>query len=144
VVRIEAHERILYTHTKIGNSMLSTARSGFDAGRFKGMQVRDRRYPVVDSETGAMMSLVRVGDPLGPLSKASLPFDRNGKPQRALDVMVGAAFVSGTFAVPKGKIAQSSEYWIASEGHLRTPWPSGSMTVRDGSSPTSSGTLAPW
>jgi hypothetical protein len=44
VVRIEAHERILYTHTKIGNSMLSTARSGFDAGRFKGMQVRDRRF----------------------------------------------------------------------------------------------------
>ncbi|MCA3181031.1 MAG: hypothetical protein O9345_13625 [Burkholderiaceae bacterium] len=44
MVRIEAHERILYTHTKIGNSMLSTARSGFDAGRFKGMQVRDRRF----------------------------------------------------------------------------------------------------
>ncbi|HYP80201.1 MAG TPA: hypothetical protein VEQ17_07930 [Steroidobacteraceae bacterium] len=40
---------ILYTNTKIGSSMLSTARSGFDAGRFKGMQVRDRRYPVVDS-----------------------------------------------------------------------------------------------
>ncbi len=64
---------ILYTSTKIGNSMLSTARSGFDAGRFKGMQVRDLRYPVVDAETGAVMSLVRFGDPMGPLSKASLP-----------------------------------------------------------------------
>jgi hypothetical protein len=63
---------ILYTNTKIGNSMLSTARSGFDAGRFKGMQVRDRRYPVVDSETGAVMSLVRCADPRGQLSKASL------------------------------------------------------------------------
>jgi hypothetical protein len=36
------------------------------------MQVRDRRYPVVDSETGAVMSLVRCADPRGQLSKASL------------------------------------------------------------------------
>ncbi len=44
---------ILYTNTAIGNLRVSTARSGFDAGNFKGMQVRDRRYPVVDLETGA-------------------------------------------------------------------------------------------
>jgi hypothetical protein len=56
--------RILYTNTKIGDSMLSTARSGFDVGRFNVMQVRDRRYPVVDPETGAVMSLVRFGDPM--------------------------------------------------------------------------------
>jgi hypothetical protein len=122
---------ILYTNTKIGNSMLSTARSGFDAGRFKGMQVRDRRYPVVDSETGAVMSLVRFGDPMGPLSKASLPFDRNGKPQQAPDVMVGAAFVSEIFAVSQGKIAEISAYWIPSEGNVKTPWAVGSVTVRD-------------
>lgn len=35
---------ILHTNKKTGNSLLSTARSGFDAGRFKGMQVRDRRW----------------------------------------------------------------------------------------------------
>jgi hypothetical protein len=70
--RYRRERGILYTNTKIGNSMLSTARSGFDAGRFKGMQVRDRRYPVVDSETGAVMSLVRCADPRGQLSKASL------------------------------------------------------------------------
>jgi hypothetical protein len=41
---------ILYINTMIGHSMLSTRSAcGFDAGLFKGMQVRDRRYPVVDS-----------------------------------------------------------------------------------------------
>jgi len=54
---------ILYTNTKIGSSMLSTARSGFDAGRFKGMQVRDRRYPVVDSSD-------RCGDEPGALRRS--------------------------------------------------------------------------
>lgn len=122
---------ILYTNTKIGDSMLSTARSGFDAGRFKGMQVRDRRYPVVDSETGAVMSLVRFGDPMGPLSQASLPFDRQGRPQQAPDVMVGAAFVSEIFAVSQGKIAEISAYWIPSEGNVKTPWAVGTVAVRD-------------
>jgi len=122
---------ILYTNTKIGSSMLSTARSGFDAGRFKGMQVRDRRYPVVDSETGAVMSLVRFGDPMGPLGKASLPLDRQGKPQQAPDVMVGASFVSEIFAVSQGKIAEISAYWIPSEGNVKTPWAVGTVGVRD-------------
>jgi hypothetical protein len=53
---------ILYINTKIGNSMLSTARSGFDAGRFKSVQARGRRHPVADAETGAVMSLVGFGD----------------------------------------------------------------------------------
>ena len=122
---------ILYTNTKIGKSMLSTARSGFDAGRFKGMQVRDRRYPVVDSETGAVMSLVRFGDPMGPLSKASLPLDRNGKEQKGPDIMVGASFVSEIFAVSQGKIAEIHAYWIPSEGHVPTPWAVGSVPARD-------------
>ena len=111
--------------------MLSTARSGFDAGRFKGMQVRDRRYPVVDSETGAVMSLVRFGAPMGPLSKASLPFDRNGMEQKAPDVMVGASFVSEIFAVSQGRIAEISAYWIPSEGRVQTPWASGTVPTRD-------------
>jgi hypothetical protein len=122
---------ILYTNTKIGNSMLSTARSGFDAGRFKGMQVRDRRYPVVDSETGAVMSLVRFGDPMGPLTKASLPFDRQGNPQQAPDVMVGASFVSEIFAVSQGKIAEIHAFWIPSEGNVPTPWATGTVPARD-------------
>ncbi len=122
---------ILYTNTRIGSSVVGTARSGFDAGNFKGMQVRDRRYPVVDMETGAVMSLVRFGDPMGKLSPASLPMDRNGKPQKAPDVLVGAAFVSEIFLVSQGKIADINAFWIPSEGNLPTPWPTGTVPTRD-------------
>lgn len=122
---------ILYTNTRIGDSMVSTARSGFDAGRFKGMQVRDRRYPVVDMETGAVMSLVRFGDPMAKLSKVSLPMDKNGKPQQAPDIMVGASFVSEIFLISGGKIADINAFWIPSEGNLPTPWPVGDVPARD-------------
>jgi hypothetical protein len=122
---------ILYTNTRIGELSVGTARSGFDAGRFAGMAVRDRRYPVVDSETGAVMSLVRFGDPMGPLSPASLPLDRNGQPQEAPDVMVGASFVSEIFLVHAGRIVDIHAYWIPSEGNIPTPWPTGSVPVRD-------------
>ncbi|HTR00686.1 MAG TPA: hypothetical protein VMH83_11870, partial [Candidatus Acidoferrum sp.] len=103
---------ILYTNTSIGKMKVSTARSGFDAGNFKGMQVRDRRYPVVDSETGAVMSLVRFGDPMGELTKAGLPVDKNGNPQQAPDILVGASFVSEIFCVSQGKIAEINALWI--------------------------------
>jgi hypothetical protein len=122
---------ILYTNTRIGSSTVGTARSGFDAGNFKGMQVRDRRYPVVDMETGAVMSLVRFGDPMGKLSPASLPLDRNGKPQQAPDVQVGASFVSEIFLISQGKIADINAYWIPSEGNVPTPWPTGTVPTRD-------------
>ena len=82
-------------------------------------------------QTGAVMSLVRFGDPMGPLSKASLPFDRQGKPQQAPDVMVGAAFVSEIFAVSQGKIAEIHAYWIPGEGNVKTPWAVGTVGVRD-------------
>jgi hypothetical protein len=122
---------ILYTNTRIGNLVTSTARSGFDAGNFKGMQVRDRRYPVVDLDTGAVMSLVRFGDPMGELTPASLPLDRNGQPQKAPDIKVGASFVSEIFSVAQGKIVGIDAYWIPSEGKLPTPWPAGSVPTRD-------------
>jgi hypothetical protein len=122
---------ILYTNTRIGSLNVSTARSGFDAGNFKGMQVRDRRYPVVDLETGAVMTLVRFGDPMGRLEPASLPLDRNGQPQKAPDVQVGASFVSEIFAVSQGKIAEINALWIPSEGNVPTPWAIGSVPVRD-------------
>jgi hypothetical protein len=122
---------ILYTNIRIGDLVTSTARSGFDAGNFKGMQVRDRRYPVVDTETGAVMSLVRFGDPMGKLEPASLPLDRNGKPQKAPDIKVGAAFVSEIFSVSQGKIVDIHAYWIPSEGNIATPWAVGSVPTRD-------------
>ena len=122
---------ILYTNTRIGPNWVGTAREGFDEGRFKGMQVRDRRYPVVDVETGAVMTLVRFGDPMGPLSPAGLPMDRDGNPQEAPDVMVGASFVSEVFAVHAGRIVDINAYWIPSEGNIATPWPVGDIPVRD-------------
>ena len=82
-------------------------------------------------QTGAVMSLVRFGDPMGPLSKASLPFDRQGKLQQEPDVMIGAAFVSEIFAVSLGKIAENSAYRIPSEGNVKTPWSVGMVAVRD-------------
>jgi len=45
---------IFYANTKICNSMLAAARSGFDAG-FNGMQVRDRRYPVRTHKYGSSL-----------------------------------------------------------------------------------------
>jgi hypothetical protein len=68
---------------------------------------------------------------MGPLSKASLPFDREGKEQKAPDVMVGASFVSEIFAVSGGKISEIHAFWIPSEGNVRTPWASGNVPVRD-------------
>lgn len=43
---------------------------------------------------------------MGVLSKASLPFDRQGRPQQAPDVMLGAAFVSEIFAVSQGEASR--------------------------------------
>jgi len=122
---------ILYTNTNIGDMVVGTARSGFDAGNFTDVQVRDRRYPVVDSVTGAVMSLVRFGDPMGELSPASLPVDRNGQPQETTDILVGAAFVSEIFLISQGKIADINAFWIPSEGNLPTPWATGTVPVRD-------------
>ena len=76
------------------------------------------------------MSPVRFGDPMGPLPKASLPFERNGKEQKAPDVMVGASFVSEIFAVSQRRIAEIHAFWIPSEGNVRTPWASGAVPVR--------------
>jgi hypothetical protein len=48
--------RIATPATKIGNPMRCTARSGFEAGRFKGMPVHDRRYAVVDTDWSELHS----------------------------------------------------------------------------------------
>lgn len=107
----------------------ATAAEGFDSGRFQGMQIRDRRYPVVDTEVGAVMSLVRFGDPLGPLTVPGLPPGSTEKPPEG--VLVGASFVSELFAVTQGKIVEIQAFWIPSDGNIPTPWPIGTVPVRD-------------
>ena len=67
----------------------STAAEQFDSGRFKGATIYDRRYPVVDTERGVVMSIVRFGP-------------RPATPTRAAD----APLVAEIFAVQAGKIVE--------------------------------------
>ena len=105
-----------------------TVAESFDVGRYKGGSARDRRYPVVDSETGAVMSLVRFGDPMGPLRAPGLP-PGSAPPDPSL--RVGASFVSEIFAVTQGKIVEIQAFWIPADGQIPTPWPVGTVPVRD-------------
>jgi hypothetical protein len=45
----------------VRNGAYVSAASGFDAGRFIGSNLWDRRYPVVDEERGIVLSMVRFG-----------------------------------------------------------------------------------
>lgn len=40
-----------------------TAAEQFDSGTFKGLEIHDRRYPVVDVQVGAVLSMARFADP---------------------------------------------------------------------------------
>ena len=45
----------------VRNGVYASAQAGFDQGRFKGRNLWDRRYPVVDEERGIVLSIVRFG-----------------------------------------------------------------------------------
>ena len=45
----------------VRNGVYASAAAGFDQGRFKGRNLWDRRYPVVDLERGIVLSIVRFG-----------------------------------------------------------------------------------
>src|SRR5215510_15893204 len=45
----------------VRNGVYASASEGFDKGRFKGRNLWDRRYPVVDAERGIVLSIVRFG-----------------------------------------------------------------------------------
>jgi len=45
----------------VRNGAYASASEGFDKGRFKGRNLWDRRYPVVDAERGIVLSIVRFG-----------------------------------------------------------------------------------
>jgi hypothetical protein len=45
----------------VRNGVYASAQAGFDQGRFKGRNLWDRRYPVVDAERGIVLSIVRFG-----------------------------------------------------------------------------------
>ena len=64
-------------------------RRAFDNAMFKGTKVYDRRYPVVDTETGTVMALVRFHPPNNPAPGAS--------------ASRGDAFVCEIFAIEQGR-----------------------------------------
>ena len=108
------------TNAALGNLPATTAAEQFDMAAFKGAEVADRRYLVVDQEIGAVQSLVRFGDPKGP------PF----RPMAGAP-LAGAAFVSEIFAVTQGKIVEIQAVFTAPSEQLPTPWPVGTLPVRD-------------
>lgn len=54
-------ENGLQTTGVMRNDTYVTTASGFDQGRFLGRNIWDRRYPVVDTERGIVLSIVRFG-----------------------------------------------------------------------------------
>jgi len=86
----------------------TTAAEQFDNAMFKGTKVYDRRYPVVDLETGVVLALVRFHGPNNPPAGAT-----NSR---------GDAFVAEFFAVEQGKIMQIQATWIQPPSQLPTPF----------------------
>jgi hypothetical protein len=87
----------------------TTAAEQFDNAMFKGTKIYDRRYPVVDTETGVVMALVRFHS-----NQAAPP--PGSAPAR------GDAFVCEFFAVEQGKIMQIQATWIQPKEELSTPF----------------------
>ena len=54
-------ENGLQTTGMVRNGAYVSAQEGFDRGRFVGRNLWDRRYPVVDTERGIVLSIVRFG-----------------------------------------------------------------------------------
>lgn len=54
-------ENGLQTTGMVRNGALVSAAEGFDKGRFAARNIWDRRYPVVDTERGIVLSIVRFG-----------------------------------------------------------------------------------
>lgn len=86
----------------------TTAAEQFDNAMFKGTIIYDRRYPVVDTETGVVMALVRFHPPANPAPGAS--------------TSRGDAFVCEIFAIEQGKIMQIQATWIQPPDQLPTPF----------------------
>lgn len=87
----------------------TTAAEQFDNAMFKGTIIYDRRYPVVDTDTGVVMALVR--------------FHNNAAvPPAGSSVVRGDAFVCEIFAVTQGKIMEIQATWIQPPDQLPTPF----------------------
>jgi len=87
----------------------TTAAEQFDNAMFKGTKVYDRRYPVVDTEKGVVMALVRF-------------HNNRTDPEPVASAARGDAFVCEIFAVTQGKIMEIQATWIQPPEELPTPF----------------------
>jgi hypothetical protein len=81
----------------------------FDDAIFKGTKIYDRRYPVVDTQAGVVMAMVRFHHD----AEASPPGNAPGR---------GDAVICEIFAVNQGKIVEIQATWIPPREQLVTPW----------------------
>jgi hypothetical protein len=98
-----------------------TAMEQMDRGILQHFVIADRRYPVVDEETGCVLCLARLGDPT--LNPPGPWLD--GVPPSP------AAFVSEMFAVVQGKIVEIDAIFTGTKEQLPTPWPVGFVPTRN-------------
>jgi hypothetical protein len=113
------------TLAALGNFPASTAAEQFDSAAFKGAMVSDRRYPVVDTEIGAVMSWVRFGDPngSGPPPVGAPPPAGGNAPAPAVSAAPNyAPFVAETFAITQGKIVEIQAIFTSPTEKFPTPF----------------------
>ncbi len=97
------------TNVATPNHGAISAGQQFDLAIFKGTTIYDRRYPVVDTEHGAAMALVRFRS-----SRTQPP--PGSKSDR------GDTVVCEFFAVEQGKIVEIQATWIQPPEQVATPW----------------------
>jgi len=103
------------TNVAIHGHPALTVMQDFDGAYFKGMRILDRRYPVVDTEAGVVLALVRFA-----ASKESSP-EMQAKGPAPTTNLGTAPFVAEIFAVTDGKIRQIEA--LMAPGNLETPTP---------------------
>jgi hypothetical protein len=91
------------------DGVYTTAMGGFDAGRFIGRNLWDRRYPVVDEERGIVLTILRFGGIDGPIENAASV--------TSIDRLVGEFFT-----VKAGKIQEVQAVMINLDDSEPTGW----------------------
>lgn len=97
------------TNVATPNHGAITAGEQFDRAIFKGTRIYDRRYPVVDTEMGVVMALVRF-------------HSSEQQPPPGSIAARGDAAVCEIFAIEQGKIVEIQATWIQPPQQLTTPW----------------------
>lgn len=105
----ERYENGLQTTGLVRDGAYVSAASGFDAGRFIGRNLWDRRYPVVDEERGIVLSMVRFGLKDGQQSQST--------------ATANSRIVAEFFSVKRGLIQDVHAVLFNVPDTLPTQWP---------------------